>query len=383
MKYSIPTFILIFIISFSSPGQSFRVSPGDTLHSISIESSGMTTFRLFAPNAKEVRIGGPDIPMQFRLSPMTKQENGVWEQTIGPFVPGTYRYIFTVDSMAVMDPRNPSVSESNANSWSMFHVNGAEFMDMKNVPHGSVAEVNYFSTALQRFRRMHVYTPPGYSSGKKLFPVLYLLHGALDCDDSWTSVGRAGIIMDNLIAEGKAVPMIIVMPAGHTGPFTFGMPLVRPNKDEFTEDFTNDVRPYIEKNYAVQSDRSHRAVAGLSMGGFQTLNIAVPHLNEYSAFAVFSSGILEFGRNPANNNTGPSWEERNSAALDNKEFKKGLKHVWFATGKDDFLIQMSRSTVDILKKHGFTVTFAETEGGHTWENWRRYLNQFAPLLFQK
>jgi len=154
---------------------------------------------------------------------MTKSAEGVWEVTIGPIDPGAYRYNFDVDDVAVIDPRNASTSESNANVWSLVHVPGADFMDTREVPHGAVAEVTYYSTSLKRFRRMHVYTPPGYESGKGQYPIFYLLHGAFDCDDSWTSVGRAGFILDNLIAAGKAkLRWWWPCRPGHTGPFGFG-----------------------------------------------------------------------------------------------------------------------------------------------------------------
>jgi enterochelin esterase family protein len=232
---------------------------------------------------------------------------------------------------------------------------------------------------------MHVYTPPGYELGDGKFPVFYLLHGAGDCDEAWTSVGRAGFILDNLIAAGKAKPMLVVMPAGHTRPFTFGgrppAGAGRPPVDEFVQDFTNDIMPYVEKHYRVQADRNSRAIAGLSMGGAQTLNIAIPHLDRFAYIGVYSSGVFGIagGRGGAG---GPSWEEQQKAALDNADSKKGLKLVWFATGKDDFLIATSRATVDMLKKHKFDVVFKESDGGHTWINWREYLNEFAPKLFQ-
>ena len=302
--------------------------------------------------------------------------------TLGPIEPGAYRYNFNVDGVSVIDPRNPSTSESNSNTWSLVVVPGVDFMDTKDVPHGGVAEVTYYSKSLQRFRRMHVYTPPGYELGQGKYPVFYLLHGAFDCDDSWTSVGRAGFILDNLIAAKKAKPMVVVMPAGHTGPFRFGGP--RPSADEFAQDFRNDIQPYIETHYRVNTDRQHRAIAGLSMGGSQTLNIAFPNLKEFAYVGVFSSGIFGIigrGRGGAPVE-GPTWEEQNKEALDNAELKKGLKLVWFATGKEDFLVETSRATVEMLKKHGFNVVYEETAGAHTWINWRNYLNDFAPQLFQ-
>jgi len=281
----------------------------------------------------------------------------------------------------VIDPRNPATSESNENTWSLVHVPGADFMDTKDVPHGAVAEVTYYSKTLKRFRRMHVYTPPGYEKGGGKYPVFYLLHGAFDCDDSWTTVGRAGFILDNLIAAGKARPMVVVMPAGHTGPFNFGAP--RPPTDEFVADFVGDVMPYAESHYRVRTDRAHRALAGLSMGGGHTLAIAAAHLEQFSHLGVFSSGVFGItGRGFGSDAPGPSFEEQHRAVLDDAKKKKGLKLFWFATGKDDFLVETSRATVEMLKKHGFDVAYKETAGGHTWANWRDYLAEFAPQLFR-
>lgn len=344
-------------------------------------AEGKVTFRILAPEAKAVTLSGSDIPGVGRGGEMTKDDQGVWEATLD-VAPGCYRYNFNVDGVSVIDPRNPATSESNANTWSLVAVPGSAWMDTREVPHGAVAEVTYYSSSLERFRRMHVYTPPGYQGGEGRFPVFYLLHGAGDCDDSWTTVGRAGFILDNLIAAGKARPMIIVMPAGHTGAFGFGGP--RPTVDEFSQDFLNDVMPYIEKHYRVHADRRHRALAGLSMGGGQTLNIGIPHLDKFAYLGVYSSGV--FGIIPRPNAPaaqGPTYEERNMEALDNAELKKGLKLFWFATGSDDFLIETSRATVEMFKKHGFDVVYKETEGGHTWINWREYLNEFAPKLFQE
>src|SRR5579871_264545 len=177
-----------------------------------------------------------------------KGENGVWEAQLQGVNPGAYRYTFSVNGVPVMDPRNPSISESNNNAWSMVYVPGAEFMDTQNVPHGAVAAVTYYSSALGRHRRMHIYTPPGYEAsheagGTQRYPVFYLLHGAGDCDESWTSVGRAGFILDNLIAAKKAKPMIVVMPAGHTNgpiPGVGGPAPATPATPGAPDDFTRD-----------------------------------------------------------------------------------------------------------------------------------------------
>jgi enterochelin esterase-like enzyme len=225
--------------------------------------------------------------------------------------------------------------------------------------------------------------------------VFYLLHGAGDCDDSWTSVGRAGFILDNLIGAGKAKPMIVVMPAGHTTSAAFGARAAAPPaaattatpqappRDEFLEDFVTGIMPYVERNYRVLAGRANRAIAGLSMGGSQTLNISFTQLDKVAYIGVFSSGILGGGRGAGANATpGSQWEQQHLGMLGNAGLKKGLKLIWFSTGVDDGLIANSRNTVDLLKKHGFNPVFKESPGAHTWINWRNYLNEFAPQLFR-
>lgn len=338
-------------------------------------------FRILAPKAEAVQLGGGDLPGTGfgQATPLSKGTNGVWEVTLGPLSPGAYRYNFSVDGVSVIDPRNPATSESNENTWSLVNLPGADFMDTKEVPHGAVSEVIYWSATLKRFRRLHVYTPPGYEAGAGKFPIFYLLHGAFDSDDSWSSVGRAGFILDNLIAAGKAKPMVMIMPHGHTGPFRFGTAF----NDEFEREFATDILPQMEKRYRVHTDRQHRALAGLSMGGAQTLNIGIPRLEKFAYLGVYSSGIFGIAGGPGGGPPpGPSFEEKHQLILDDAKLKAGLKLFWFATGKDDFLVETSRATVAMLKKHRFNVIYKETEGAHTWANWREYLNEFAPQLFQ-
>ena len=371
--------VALVVLALTSVAAAQPGRQGPRVVSPEVAADRHVTFRILAPEAVAVLLSGSDIPNLGRGAEMAKDANGVWEVTLGPIDSGAYRYNFNVDGVSVIDPRNPSTSESNANTWSLVHIPGADWMDTKDVPRGAVAEVTYYSKSLQRFRRMHVYTPPGYESGKGKFPIFYLLHGAFDCDDSWTSVGRAGFILDNLIAAGKAKPMVVVMPAGHTGPFTFGRRLPI---DEFVTDFVQDIMPYAETHYRVYADRQHRAIAGLSMGGAHTLNIAIPHPDKFAYVGVFSSGIFGitggFGSNPQ----GPSWEEQHKDILDGATLKDGLKLVWFGTGKDDFLVETSRATVEMLKKHGLDVVYKEPAGAHTWIVWREYLREFAPQLFQ-
>lgn len=365
---------------------------GPSVRSPEVLPDGRVLFRLLAPEADDVGLQSSDMfgtqPGGLRL---VRADDGVWQATVGPLDPGAYRYTFTVQGVSVVDPRNTSVSESNSNVRSVVYVPGAAFMEAADVAHGAVAEVWYPSRSLGRLRRMHVYTPPGYEAGTAAYPVFYLLHGAMDCDDSWTTVGRAGFILDNLIAAGKARPMIVVMPAGHTsgddplGGVASGV------ADAFAQDFVNDIAPCVERAYRVLEGRQNRAIAGLSMGGIQTLGIAMSNLGGYAYIGVFSSGVVFGGTGsknpaakggPASAGASPGWEQQHRAALGNADLKKGLKLLWFATGSEDFLIETTRSTVAMLQRHGFSPVYRETGGGHTWANWREYLHEFAPQLFR-
>ena len=370
--------ILLASVTFAQPGPR---PPQFT--SPEVASDRKVTFRLHAPSAESVTLVGGDIPNNAKGTPLTKGAEGVWEVTVGPLVAGAYRYQFNVSGLSVIDPRNPSVSESNNNVWSLAVVPGSDVFDVRDVPHGAVSTVTYHSSALGRTRRMHVYTPPGYEKSTAKYPVFYLLHGASDSDNSWSSVGRANFIVDNLIAAGKAKPMIVVMPAGHTTSGGFRVP---GGADEFARDFLQDVMPYIEKNYRVLTDRNNRAIAGLSMGGGQTLSIAIPNLAKFGYIGVFSSGLFQMfgtGRGPAAQTpSGPTWEDENRKVLDDASLRKGLKLFWFGTGKEDFLLKTSQQTVEMFKKHGFDVKYDETEGAHTWLVWREYLQGFVPQLFR-
>ena len=386
--------------------------------SAEVAADGRITFRVFAPRAAAVRLSGGDIPgVTPAAGAMTKSENGVWEVTVGPVSPGAYRYNFNIDGVATIDPRSSAISESNTNVWSLVTVPGHDLFDTKNVPRGAVAAVTYWSTALGTFRRMHVYTPPGYELGGGQYPVFYLLHGAGDNDHAWSSVGRAGFILDNLLASGKVKPMVVVMPAGHT-PRATGSVVGTSATEAFVNDFVKDVMPYVESHYRVRKERANTAIAGLSMGGQQTLAVAIPRLGRFGYVGVFSSGLISAfpelsrrgrGETPAPVPAAPpsaapaaappappagraaqgpppqtaaEWEKANAATLDDASLKKDLKLLWFATGKDDFLLTTTQATLELLKKHGFTAVFKETAGGHTWINWRDYLAEFAPQLFQ-
>ena len=369
-------------IVWGQPPQGNR--PPD-FESTEVSAERKITFRIFAPSAKEVRVSGGDIPNLNMGLELKKAENGVWEGSTEVVPAGAYRYTFNVDGLTVVDPRNPKTSESNGNVWSLVLVPGSDIFDTRDVPHGAVAEIHYASKTLGRTRRAHVYTPPGYELNQEKYPVFYLLHGASDCDDSWTTVGRAGMILDNLIAAGKAKPMLVVMPAGHTGSFQFGgrgSGGFERQMSDFADDFSKDLRPYIESHYRVIADQAHRAIAGLSMGGAQTLNVSFGKLDDYAYVGVYSSGIFGITGGFGGQAPNTQWEDGHKETLDNGDLKKGVKLVWFGCGKDDFLVGTSDATVEMLKKHGFDVQYNKTEGGHTWLVWRDYLAEFAPKLFQ-
>ena len=391
--------------AMQAPAQGRGAAPLPTPTSPEVQADRRVTFRIYAPDAQKVELRSPgDIPgvggRGVAPPQLTKTADGVWERTVGPVPAGAYRYVFGVDGVTVVDSRNPMTSQTNTTVYSLAVVPGSDVFDTKNVPHGAVASVYYNSTALGGIRRAHVYTPPGYETGRDRYPVFYLLHGAGDVDASWSTVGRAGFILDNLIAANKAKPMIVVMPAGHTNGAgaalgarsTVGaqeMPGIGSGPDPFVNDFMTDLMPYIEKTYRAQTDRQSRAIAGLSMGGNQTLNLAIPHLEKFAYIGVYSSGIISGARGaappPAGTPAPPfgeAWEKTNMAALDNTVNKRGLNLLWFGTGKEDFLLETTKNTVALLKKHGFNPVFHESEGGHTWLNWRDYLSEFAPQLFQ-
>ena len=364
--------------------------PVESAFSPDVHGDRTVTFRLRVLKATSVRLVGGDLPGNGGGTELTKGEDGVWSATFGPVPGGAYRYHFAVDhqdfnGLEVADPANPLTSQSNGTVWSLANVPGDARSDRADVPHGAVAEVFYRSTSLGQDRRMHVYTPPGYEAGTDRYPVLYLLHGASDSDDSWTTVGRANWIVDNAIAAGTAVPMIVVMPNGHAGP----TPFVRAERgslereiDGLTTDLLNDIQPLIDARYRTVADRDHRAVAGLSMGGGQTIQLAVTAPERFAYYGVFSSGVFGITGDPRFSTTGPTWAERHKEVLAGDKLKQGVKLFWMAIGKEDFLLDTHRATVALFEKHGLPIEVQETARGHVWLEWRDYLAEFVPRLFQ-
>jgi enterochelin esterase family protein len=319
----------------------------------------------------------PAIPLGFGGPPglaMTKDTSGLWSATTAaPFEPGTFRYNFRVNGARVPDPQATRFSHERVGTNSVLEVPGDEgafqAYDPK-IAHGAVSAVDYWSTTLNAKRRAHVYTPPGYMRGAARYPVLYLVHGAGDSDDSWTSVGHANYILDNLIAARKAKPMIIVMPFGHT-PDRPGVDVL--NNDDFGNDLLKDVIPYVDANWRTVPGPRSRAMAGLSMGGAHTLRYGIPHPEVFNYVGVYSMGLMDTAL--------VSWyEKKNAAAL--ARAAKEMKLVYYAVGKDDFLYRSIAPTRAMLAKYGIKDVYNESGGGHEWRNWRRYLADMAPRLFK-
>jgi enterochelin esterase family protein len=360
--------------------------PGDSVRSPEAQADGHVTFRVYAPEATKVLVqaGGTeatpgatmdDVINAMKGVPMVKGADGVWSVTLGPFQPGVYGYGFLIDGVLTTDPRNPLSCESLNRVLSIYEIPGAPFMEYKmDVPHGAIASVWYPSTTTGGLRRMHVYTPPGYT-GKERLPVLYLLHGAEGTDEDWPIQGRAGAILDNLIAANAAVPMIVVMPAGHVNRnFQISLGPAALLHDSFGLDLVNSVIPYIDQHYATIDDREHRAIAGLSMGGLQTLSIALEHPELFDYVGIFSSGWF------------PEMRQDDGTAQKDlavyKAYGKPYKLFWVDAGKHDIALDNSNASVELIRKYGIVPEVHLSEGFHAWNNWRDYLHTFAPRLFQ-
>jgi enterochelin esterase family protein len=307
-------------------------------------------------------------------------------------------WFVTVDGVRTMDPQNTAIKPGNRRLENMFLVPGAEaeFVATRAVPHGQVRIVWYDSRALGCPRSMRVYTPPGYEASDESYPVLYLIHGGGDNDAGWTTIGRAGFIMDNLLAEGKIEPMVVVMPNGSV-PRTFRHRLVGAERtdpaaikarieaiaashDIFCRDLLQTIMPTVEARYRVRTDRESRAIAGLSMGGAETLRVAPSNLDKFAYIGVFSMG-LQVG---AEAGVHPDFVDRNADFFaDPDRTNERVKLFWIGAGENDTTVTDGpRRLSDTLARHGIEHTFNETSGGHTWINWRRYLHEFVQLLFR-
>jgi enterochelin esterase family protein len=415
--HSIP--ILVFVLSFAAlaSAQQNRVIQPGVGSSPQVGDDGKVTFRLYAPNAKSVAIAGADWSQE--NIPMAMDDSGMWSVTVGPLRPDIYGYGFNVDGLNMPDPYNTMPKIGVIWFASQFSVKGpeADYLAVKNIPHGEVHEVWYHSNQLNAERRVIVYTPPGYDqTSDKKYPVLYLLHGHGDDETGWTNAGFANVIMDNMINDGKAKPALIVMPFGSIsresllsprggglgagvrgvvgggggGAARGGAPTTRGaggargagarggrgggNNETaaIQTELLDNIIPLIEKTYKVDSDRTGRAIAGLSMGGSQTLTIGLNHLDKFAYVCAFSAGI--------NNNSGAAFDAFMKApdAANNQ-----LKLLFMGVGEKDSLLAANQTFEQQLTAAGIKHEWEDTPGyWHQWTVWRLYLHENLQKLFQ-
>jgi len=343
-----------------------------------VQPDGRVIFRLADPNALKVEV---EIEGQSTPTPMQKDEHGTWSVTAGPLQPDFYGYSFVADGVNLIDPSNPLLTPNLLGTRSALHVPGPQSLpwEVNQVTHGQIHHHFYHSKIAGDDRDFYVYTPPDYFADTKAqYPVLYLLHGFSDDASGWTAVGRANVILDNLITQGKAKPMIVVMPLGY-GDYDMirrgwgswsDKDLARRNLSRFTDILLAEVMPQVEDSYRIKKDRESRAIAGLSMGGAESLLTGLNHLDQFAWVGAFSSGGIDLQE------FGAEFPGVDASA------KRKVKLLWIACGTDDRLIKVNREFKSWLKDKGVDFTDVETPGMHTWMVWRRNLAAFAPLLFR-
>ncbi|MEA3460982.1 MAG: alpha/beta hydrolase-fold protein [Bacteroidota bacterium] len=366
------------------------IGGGQEILSPEIHENGTVTFRLKAPKAEVVKLSGDWMPREGFIPGsllMEKDEKGTWTYTTEAMEPELYGYAFLVDGLRVNDPNNAFLSRDISTNTNIFIVGGkqADLYKVNDVPHGSVTRRWYSSPGNNMTRRMTIYTPPGYENSSEKYPILYLLHGAGGDEEAWIELGRASQILDNLIAQGKAKPMIVVMPNGNViqdaapgeGTQGFVKPaFMVPKTMDGTYELTFiDIMKFMESNYRVKADKSNRAVAGLSMGGFHSLHISRYYPNTFDYVGLFSAAIL-----PNQNTTAKVYQDIDGTLK--KQMKNGYELYWIGCGKTDFLYANNQGFIAKLDAMGMPYTFRESDGGHIWKNWRVYLSEFAPLLFK-
>ncbi len=366
---------LSFASLFVIPTVLLAQEPPKPVKSPEVHEDRTVTFRFKAPNAQAVQLaleGSKPVPM-------TKGEDGIWTVTTEPMEPDIYGYTFVADGTNLTDPSTPGRKPNLLWQSSAVHVPGKDLpWEHNNVPHGAVRHHFYHSNIVGDERDYFVYTPPDYdSSGKKRYPVLYLLHGFSDDASGWTAVGKANFILDNLIAAGKVKPMLVVMPLGYGAP-EIVMPdfsgfrnqeIRERNVTRFRDALISEVIPQVEKTYRVSANRNSRAIAGLSMGGAESLLVGLNNLDKFAYIGAFSSGGFT------------EEYEKQFPGLDTKANEK-IRLLWIACGTDDGLIEANRKFRAWLKDKGVKHEDVETPGAHTWMVWRRNLATFTPLLFQ-
>ena len=356
-------------------GDSALVSP-------EVATDHRVTFRLRAPEAKSVTVSG-DFGSDVELR---KNADGIWSATVGPLEPEMYVYYFTIDGVRLTDPGNPQVKIGYVTSTtaSLLTVpgDGPRFYDVQDVPHGEIRTLLYKSRSNGVTRELTVYVPPGYDETRnRRYPVLYLLHGFANDHHSWHRYGRANDILDNLLAQKKIEPFLIVMPLGYGGAQVNGdgTGIPRPGGGApggdaalYERDLLEDVIPMIDSKYRTIADRKHRAIAGFSMGGGQAGRFGLRHLETFSQVGIMSAGMAG----------GPDAEPLATLAANPAKANKQIDLLWIACGKEDTAMKGAKTLHSALEQAKIVHTFLETEGAHHWRVWRRYLRDLAPLLFK-
>ena len=363
---------------------------GANIISPEIKNDNTVTFRFVAPNAKEVKISGEWMPAenwQPGSTLMTKGDSGVWTYTTAALTSDLYSYYFIVDGLKCSDPNNVYQIRDVATVANVFIVgNGkGDLYKVNKVPHGSVTRRWYDSPSLGLTRRITIYTPPGYETSKQSYPVLYQHHGMGGDEEAWIALGRASQILDNLIAQGKAKPMIVVMPNGNVvqeaAPGESSLGMYKPNfflpnsMDGKFETSFKDIIKFVESSYRVKAEKGSRAICGLSMGGFHSLHVSRTYPNTFDYVGLFSAAVNPLAKEPI-----PFYSDIDVTLKKQKE--NGCKLYWIGMGKTDFLYKDMVDYRAKLDAIGLKYTYVETEGGHVWTNWRVYLSEFVPLLFK-
>ena len=361
---------LLLLLPLGVAVQAQQPSQPPAVRSPEVQADRRITFRVLAPNASKVTVFCECLAQE---PAMTKGADGVWSVTVGPIEPDMYEYHFTVDGVDNLDQRNPEVKYNSRPNLieSVLEVPGAStmFYDVKPVPHGTVDIKYYQSKATGGARRVFIYTPPNYEKSTAKLPVLYLLHGADGDETVWTEFGKANLILDNLIAEKKAVPMIVVMPFAYAYPWNAGAAPEKQRAD-FEKDLLENLIPFVQSNYRASADREQRALAGLSMGGGLTFAIGPRHLDVFSRLAVFSASA---GQNPK--------ETMADVAANARNVNAQIKLFWVGIGTEDAGLANAKRTSEFLNTASIKHTFKTMPGAHTWIVWRHFLNEVAPQLF--
>jgi enterochelin esterase-like enzyme len=380
MKYLLIIIAIITLVNTICFGQEYGKSISATTNVAGaeypkIQSDLSVLFRINAPDAKKVQI---DLG---KLYDMTKDDQGVWNVTTAPQVPGFHYYSLVIDGVKVADPASESFYGMGRMASAIeIPEKGVDFYEIKDVPHGVISSKYYFSEVTDCWRHLFVYTPPGYDLNSKVrYPVVYIQHGGGEDERGWAEQGKTDIIIDNLLAEGKAKPMIVVIANGNLS--AGGAGYSSEAMSAFKKEMTQNIVPFIDKNYHTLTDKNNRAICGLSMGGGQSFYVGLQSLDIFGSVGIFSSGIFGGIRNPSGN-TFDAEKEIPGLLSKSAEFNKKLNLFYISCGEQDPRIEHTKKAVSIMKENGLEVEFNSFPGDHEWQVWRKSLHDFALRVFK-